>query len=237
MSKTVFTRRKRSVSPWRERWEIDRLGAAARTERDSGEVHCHGSVIEGAMIEKIIEGSARNKFLDFSHGDFLQRLGNLGAEEHAARCDTRSLRCPGHRLHALDGKKSDHHGRPGHLSDRDDHDFRSQGEIRAGLFRLRLLLRLHHFRRRHRHLLGEKPRSRISESGQQQASPGRDADAWAPTPAVWVGSFSTRWSMRRASMIWLSCAVCKIGICAIRSAASKEWRRSRVSAASCASIK
>src|SRR5882672_3391243 len=80
-----------------------------------------------------------------SHGYFSQRLGIVGAQEHASGCHTRSLRRSGDHLYAMDGEKPDHHRRSGNLSDSDDNDFRSQSKIRARLFRLWLLLRLHYF--------------------------------------------------------------------------------------------
>src|SRR4026208_954531 len=80
-----------------------------------------------------------------SRGYFSRRLGIVGAQEHASGCHTRSLRRTGDRLYAMDGEKPDHHRRSGNLSDRDHHDFRPQSKIRARLFRLRVLLRLHYF--------------------------------------------------------------------------------------------
>ena len=68
---------------------------------------------------------------------------------------------------------------PGHLSHHDQDALRAQGQGRARLFLLRLLLRLCDFRGRHRSLLGAQPRARISQRPERavaaRASPRRSA--------------------------------------------------------------
>ena len=91
--------------------------------------------------------------LRVSVGGLCRRLGRLVDAQHAARRDSGPQRHAGDRLFAL-GPQPGHHGRPGHVPDRDRHAGRAEGEGRARLFGLRLFVRLHHFRRRHGYLLG-----------------------------------------------------------------------------------
>ena len=66
------------------------------------------------FIERIIEASARNKFLVFIFTIFAIAAGILRPDAHAARCDSRSERRAGDRLHRLGrplarpGRRSDH---------------------------------------------------------------------------------------------------------------------------------
>src|SRR5687767_13958003 len=84
----------------------------------------HKAIKQSELVHdrKNYRGKREKQISRFSPGYFSQRLGVVGAEEHASRCHTRSLRCAGYRLHAMDGEKPDHHRRSGDLSDRDHHD-------------------------------------------------------------------------------------------------------------------
>ena len=123
------------------------------------------------MIEKIIEASAKNKFLVFLMVIFLSAWGlwalkNTPLDAIPDLSDVQVI------------VYTPWMGRnPTIMEDQVTYPIvtamisGTEGKIRARLFRLRLLLRLHYFRRRHRHLLGEKPRSRIHESGAEYDFP------------------------------------------------------------------
>ena len=94
-------------------------------------------------------------------------------EAHPAGRHSRPERYPGDRLLAL-GPQPGHHGGPGHLPDRERHAGRAEGERRARLFRFRVLVRLHHFRRGHRHLLGALADAGVSLEDSAAAAEGRE---------------------------------------------------------------
>ena len=150
------------------------------------------------MIDAIIEFSARNRFVVF----LAVALGDAGRAlldaDDAARRHPRPQRHAGHRLLAL-GSQPRHHRGPGHVPHRDGHARRAAREGRARVLGLRLLVRLHHLRGGHRHLLGAITRTLEYLSGVLPRLPaGRAARSSAPTRRASAGSSSTRWSTRPA---------------------------------------
>ncbi len=73
---------------------------------------------------------------------------------------------------------ADHRG-PGHLPDHDQDAFGAQSHGGAGLFVLRLLVRLCDLPGRHRPVLGAQPRAGIPQPDQRPVAPGRQPDARA----------------------------------------------------------
>ena len=94
----------------------------------------------------------------------------------AARCHSRSLRHPGHRLHRVPGAGAAGDRGSGHLSADDGDADRAEVEGGARLLLFRRLLRLRYLRRRHRHLLGALAGSRIPQRRGLPIAGRRDAD-------------------------------------------------------------
>ena len=115
-------------------------------------------------------------------------------QQHPARRHPRPERHPGHRLLAL-GPQPGHHGGPGHLPDRERHAGRAESEGRARLLRFRLLVRLHHLRGRHRHLLGALAHARIPVARFCRGCRKTCRPNWGRMPPASAGCFSTRWWM------------------------------------------
>ena len=133
------------------------------------------------MINRIIEFSAHNRFIVFLLVAAAAVGGLVVDAERPARRHPGPERHPGDRLLAL-GPQPRHRRRPGHLPDRHRDAGRAEGEGRPRLLRFRLLLRLHHLRGRHRHLLGalahagvplERPAAPAA-GRRDRARPGRD---------------------------------------------------------------
>ena len=101
------------------------------------------------------------------------RPGHLDPVQPADRRDSGPFGHPGHRVLAL-GPLARHHRRPGHLPDHDGPARRAQGKSDPRLFGLRVFIRLHHLRRRHRYLLGAQPRARIPEQSHSFAAARRE---------------------------------------------------------------
>ena len=101
---------------------------------------------------------------------------HLRADPSAARCHSRSLRHPGHRLHRISRPGAAGDRGPGHLSADDRDADRAEVEGGARLLVLRRLVRLRHLRGRHRHLLGALARARIPQRRDLAVAGRRDAD-------------------------------------------------------------
>ena len=122
------------------------------------------------MIAKVIEFSAKNRFLVFLLVLGVARLGHLGAEAHPPRRPSRSERHPGDHLYGVAGAKPRPHRGPGDLPDHLDAPGGAEG---AGGPRLLLpgeFVHLRDLRRGDGHLLGAKPDPRIPPGGEEQAS-------------------------------------------------------------------
>ena len=182
------------------------------------------------MIARLIDWSARNLMLVFIGTVFAVAAGVYALQHSAARCHSRSLRHPGDRLHRIQGPGAAGHRGPGHLSADDGDADGAEIESGARLFVLRRLVRLHHLRGRHRHLLGALARARISQRRRAQTARRRDADAWGPMRPASAGSINTRCSPRTCR--WPICARCRTGTSATASPRRKAWPRSPASAAS-----
>ena len=85
------------------------------------------------MIDRIIEFSARNRFLVFLFVAAAALAGWWSMQTHPAGRHSRPERHAGDRLLAL-GPQPGHPGGPGHVPDRHRHAGRAQGEGRARLF-------------------------------------------------------------------------------------------------------
>ena len=75
-----------------------------------------------------------------------------------------------------------------------------QGEGRARVQRLRLLVRLHHFRGRHGHLLGALADARVPLEDSAAAAEGCADENSGRMRRAWGGSFSTRWSRQGSNL-------------------------------------
>ena len=187
------------------------------------------------MIDRIIEISARNRFMVFlfvaaaAHG----RL--VVDETHSARRHSRPQRHPGDRLLAM-GPQPRHPRGPGHVSDRQRDAGRAEGEGRSRLFRLRLLVRVHHFRGRHGHLLGALAHARVSVEDPAEAAEGRGDGTRAGRHRRRLGLSVCAGGRRPAQPGRTALAA---GLVPALSACRRcrAWRRSRRSAASCGSIR
>ncbi len=150
------------------------------------------------MISRIIDYSARNKFIVFLLVFFLSAWG-YWAMPHTARRHPRPLRHPGHHLHRLDGAKPGPCRRPDHLPHFLDAPCRPQGAGGARILLSRKLLHLRHLRRRDRYLLGEKPDPRVPPGSAEQASRPRSTRCSARMRRASAGDSPTPSSMRRGA--------------------------------------
>ena len=115
------------------------------------------------MLSNIIDWSGRNRFLVLLATAVHRCLGHLRRAANADRRPARSLRRAGHRLHRIPGPGPAGRGGPGHLPADHRHAVGAEVEGGARLFLLRRVLRLHHLRGRHRHLLGPLARAGVPE--------------------------------------------------------------------------
>ena len=186
----------------------------------------------GEMINRIIEFSARNRFLVLLLVAAAAAAGWWSLPDHSARRHSRPQRHPGDRLFAL-GPQPRHHRRPGDLPHRQRHAGRAAGEGRARLFGLRLLLRLHHFRRRHRHLLGALAHAGIPLQDSAAPAAGREDRAGAGRHRRGLGLSVRAGGHLRAHTTWRSCARSRTGFCATSCRPCRAWRKWHRWAASC----
>ena len=114
------------------------------------------------MLQRIIDFSLRNKFLVLL-GTVMLVLGGVYAARHIPLDAIPDLSDTQVIIYTeWNGQAPQHHRGPGHLSHHDQDAFRAEGQGRARLFVLRLLVRLCDFRGRHRPVLGAQPRAGIS---------------------------------------------------------------------------
>ena len=165
-----------------------------------------------------------------------RRRGRRGARaaQRAARRDSGSRRHAGHRLLAVGSQPRPHRG-AGHVSDRDGDAWRAARESGSRRLRFRLLVRLRHLRRRHRHLLGAHANARVPVR-RAVAAAARFADrARAGRDRSSAGCSSTRSWTTRANTAWRICGRIRTGTCATtsrRCPACRRWLRSAASAGS-----
>ncbi len=130
------------------------------------------------MLNALITWSAKNRFLVLLATLFIIIAGIWSLAENPARRHPRPLRRAGHPVHRIP--------RPGAAGGRGSGDLSAvhraalgaEIEGRARLLLLRRLLRLRHFRGRHRHLLGAFAGAGVRQFGLRQAAERRHADAW-----------------------------------------------------------
>ena len=129
------------------------------------------------MIARLIRWSIANRFLVLLATLMVTRVGRVGDVAHAARRDSRSVRCAGDHPHHVSRAGAADRREPGHLS-ADHHDAVGAGrQDGARLFVLRRFVRLHPVRGRHRSVLGALARARIPEPG--AVAPARAGQALA----------------------------------------------------------
>ena len=152
------------------------------------------------MLARLIDWSLRNVFLVLLATAFAVAAGVYCGAEDAGRCDPGPVRRAGHRLHRVPGPGAAGGRGPGHLP-ADDRDARRAAlEGRARLLVLRRLVRLHHLRGRHRHLLGALARARVPELRPRPAAAPASRPRSVPTRPASAGSTSTRCSAPTASL-------------------------------------
>ena len=142
--------------------------------------------MRGYMINRLIELSLRNRFLVVAAFLSLRRVGLVGAQGHADRRDSRSLRQPGHRLHRLAGPQPAGSRGPGHLSADGEPagaGRRARGPLAVGV---RLLDDLRRLRGRRRSLLRARARARAAEPRRQEPA-GRASTPTLGPDATGVG--------------------------------------------------
>ena len=110
-----------------------------------------------------------------------------------------------------------------------------KSKVVRGAVGVRRFLRLHHFRGRHRHLLGALARARVPELRIRPAAARGDGLARPGCDRRGLGISSTRCSPRTGR--WRSCARSRTGSCAISSPKRRASPRSRASAASSSSTR
>ena len=147
------------------------------------------------MIERLIEFSAKNRFLVLLLTGVALAGARVDGAPHPARRHSRPLGHAGHRLLAL-GPQPRHPRGPGHLPDRHRAARRAARQGDPRLLRLRLLVRLRHLRGRHRSLLGALARARVPEQDPAAPARGRAHRDRARTRPASAGCTSTRWSTR-----------------------------------------
>jgi hypothetical protein len=115
------------------------------------------------MLDRLIEWSARNVFLVLLATLAVVAGGIYAVKKHAARRLAGSFRRAGDRVHSLRRAGAEGRRGPGHLSADHGHAGGTESQGGTWLLDVRRLLRLCHFRRRHRHLLGAFAGPGVSE--------------------------------------------------------------------------
>ena len=188
------------------------------------------------MIKRIIEFSARNRFLVLLGVAVARRpavytLKEIRLDALPDLSDTQVI------IYSRWDRSPRHHRGPGHLPDHHGAARRAGRQGDPRLLRLRVLLRLRHLRGRHGPLLGALPRPRVPVQDPGRACPRACGPSWAPTPPASAGSSSTRSSTAPARTPSTSCARTRTGRCATRCSRSRAWPRSPRSAASSSSTR
>ena len=187
------------------------------------------------MIDRIIEFSAHNRFLVFLFVAAASLAGWWSMNTHPARRHPRPERHPGDRLFEM-GPQPGHDGRPGDVPDCQRHAGRAEGEGRARIFRLRLLVRLRHLRGRHRHLLGPLAHAGVSVEDPAAPAAGRADGARAGRYRGGLG-LAVCAGGRAAGTTWPNCARSQDWFLRYHLQACRAWRKWRRSAASCGSTR
>ena len=162
------------------------------------------------MLQRIIDFSLKNKFLVLLATvglvlGGLYALRNIPLDAIPDLSDTQVIiytEWPGQAPQIVAG--------PSHLSHHDQDALGAAGQSRARLLLLRLLVRLCHFRGRHRSLLGAQPGAGIPEQPRAGSCPKTSRRRSARTPPASAGRSCIRSIPPTAT--WPNCARCRIGI-------------------------
>ena len=137
------------------------------------------------MINRLIDVALKNRFIVVVAVPRPRRLGMVGADVHADRRDSRSLRQPGDRLHGLARAQPAGGRGPGHVPAHDEPSGarrRTGGPVAIGV---RLLDDLRGLRGQRGAVLRADSRPRTHEPRHEEPARGRHADA--RTDATGVG--------------------------------------------------
>ena len=181
------------------------------------------------MINRLIDVALKNRFIVVVAVPRPRRLGLVGADVHADRRDSGSLRQPGDRLHRLARPQPAGGRGPGHVSAHGEPPGARRRPRRPVAVGVRLLDDLRRLRGQRRSVLRADARARAHEPRHEEPARGRHADARTGRdrrrPRLLVHGREPD-AIRSAS-----CARCRTGSSAISSTPCPASRRSPPSAA------
>ena len=129
------------------------------------------------MINRLIDVALKNRFIVVVAVPRPRRLGMVGADVHADRRDSRSLRQPGHRLHRLARAQPAGGRGPGHLPAHHEPPRARRCPGGPVAVRVRLLDDLRRLRGQRGAVLRADSRPRTHEPRHEEPAHGRHADA------------------------------------------------------------
>ena len=168
------------------------------------------------MIERLIEWSARNRFLVVIFTLFAVAGGIYALQRTPLDAIPGFERRAGDRLYRLGRPFARSGGGPDHLSDLHQVHRRAESKIRARRVDVRQELRVRHLRGRHGHLLGALARGRIPQRRARQPAGRRQSRHRPGCDGRRLGVSSTRWWTTPASTTWPNCVPFRTGTCAMR---------------------